>query len=89
MPLRKIRAKKYSGIYEYFKAKDNDKVTIAYYFQYRDAEGNPKKPKLKAMSKDEALVEANAIKEKVRRQKNYYNKTLKSFKIKRKAKNLL
>jgi integrase len=86
MPLRKIRAKKYSGIYEYFKAKDNDKVTIAYYFQYRDAEGNPKKPKLKAMSKDEALVEANAIKEEVRRQKKLLQQDAQKFQNQKKSK---
>ncbi|MEA3553903.1 MAG: hypothetical protein U9R39_05830 [Campylobacterota bacterium] len=31
MRFRKIRAKRYSGIYEYFKDSDNDKRTIAYY----------------------------------------------------------
>ena len=33
---RKIKAKKYSGIFEYFKESDHDKKTIAYYILYRD-----------------------------------------------------
>jgi hypothetical protein len=39
---RKIRAKKYSGIYEYFKDSDNDKRTIAYYISYRDLDNKVK-----------------------------------------------
>lgn len=55
MGFRKIRAKKYSGIYEYFKNSDNDKTTIAYYISYRDIDNKIKKIKCNATSKDEAL----------------------------------
>ena len=55
MGFRKIRAKKYSGIYEYFKDSDNDKVTIAYYISYRDIDNKIKKIKCSATSKDDAL----------------------------------
>jgi hypothetical protein len=34
--LRKIRAKKYSGIFEYFRNSDIDKRTTAYYISYKD-----------------------------------------------------
>ena len=55
MGFRKIRAKKYSGIFEYFKDSDNDKVTIAYYISYRDIDNKIKKIKCSATSKDDAL----------------------------------
>ena len=55
MGFRKIRAKKYSGIYEYFKDSDNDKATIAYYISYRDIDNKIKKIKCNATSKDDAL----------------------------------
>mgnify|MGYP000402577310 FL=1 len=55
MGFRKIRAKKYSGIYEYFKDSDNDKTTIAYYISYRDIDNKIKKVKCNATSKDDAL----------------------------------
>ena len=55
MGFRKIRAKKYSGIFEYFKDSDNDKVTIAYYISYRDIDNKIKKIKCNATSKDDAL----------------------------------
>ena len=55
MGFRKIRAKKYSGIYEYFKNSDNDKTTIAYYISYRDIDNKIKKVKCNATSKDDAL----------------------------------
>ena len=55
MGFRKIRAKKYSGIYEYFKNSDNDKATIAYYISYRDIDNTIKKVKCTASSKDDAL----------------------------------
>jgi len=54
MPIRKIKAKKYSGIYEFYKSNDIDKATIGYYFSFRDPEGTPKKSKLKAVTKEEA-----------------------------------
>jgi len=53
--LRKIRAKKYNGIYEYYKDSDNDKKTIAYYIAYRDLDNKVKKYRCDAISKEEAL----------------------------------
>ncbi|MEA3383509.1 MAG: tyrosine-type recombinase/integrase, partial [Campylobacterota bacterium] len=55
MGFRKIRAKKYSGIYEYFKDSDNDKRTIAYYISYRDLDNKVKKIKCNATTKEDAL----------------------------------
>ncbi|MCF6340014.1 MAG: site-specific integrase [Sulfurimonas sp.] len=55
MGLRKIRAKKYNGIYEYYRDSDNDKRTIAFYIAYRDIDNKVKKYKCNATSKEEAL----------------------------------
>jgi integrase len=52
---RKIKAKKYSGIFEYFKDSDHDKKTIAYYISYRDLDNKIKKHKCKATNKEDAL----------------------------------
>lgn len=86
MPMRKIRAKKYSGIYEFYKSNDIDKATIGYYFSYRDAEGKPKKPKLKAITKEEALAEANEIRAEVRREKILLEKDSQKFEQKKRNK---
>lgn len=56
MPLRKMKQKKFRGIYEYYKASDHDKTTIAYYISVRDAEGNPKKIKTAAATPQEAVT---------------------------------
>lgn len=55
MGFRKLRAKKYTGIYEYFKDSDKDKRTIAYYISYRDIDNKIKKIKCNATSKEDAL----------------------------------
>ncbi|MBU0721439.1 tyrosine-type recombinase/integrase [bacterium] len=55
MGFRKLRAKKYTGIYEYFKDSDKDKRTIAYYISYRDIDNKIKKIKCDAKTKEEAL----------------------------------
>lgn len=55
MGFRKLRAKKYSGIYEYFKDSDKDKRTIAYYISYRDLDNKVKKIKCNATTKEDAL----------------------------------
>jgi integrase len=52
---RKLRAKKYSGIYEYYKASDVDKRTTAYYISYRDIDNKIKKIKCSANTKEDAL----------------------------------
>ncbi len=56
MPLRKMKLKKFKGIYEYYKASDHDKTTIAYYISVRDAEGKPKKIKTSATTAEEAVT---------------------------------
>ena len=55
MGLRKIRAKKYSGIFEYFRDSDIDKRTTAYYISYRDLDNKIKKVKCTANTKEDAL----------------------------------
>lgn len=52
---RKLRAKKYTGIYEYFKDSDRDKRTTAYYISYRDIDNKIKKVKCNANTKEDAL----------------------------------
>ncbi len=86
--MRKIRAKKYSGIYEFYRSNDIDKVTIGYYFSYRDAESKPKKPKLKAATKEEALTEVNEIRAEVRREKILLQKDSQKFEQKKRNKEL-
>jgi len=55
MGFRKLKAKKYSGIYEYFKDSDKDKKIIAYYISYRDIDNKVKKLKCDATTKEDAL----------------------------------
>ena len=55
MGFRKLKAKKYSGIFEYFKDSDKDKKTIAYYISYRDIDNKVKKLKCDATTKEDAL----------------------------------
>lgn len=56
MGFRRIKAKKYSGISEYFRDSDIDKKTVAYYIDYRDIDGKRKKTKTEAKDRDEALA---------------------------------
>lgn len=56
MPLRKMKQKKFKGIYEYYKASDTDKRTLAYYISVRDTNGNPKKIKINAITAEEAVT---------------------------------
>ena len=69
MGFRKIKAKKYNGIYEYFKDSDPDKSCVAYYIAYRDIENKTKKVKSKATSKEQALQILNEIKAQVTKDK--------------------
>ena len=55
MGFRKLKAKKYSGIYEYFKDSDIDKRTTSYYISYRDIDNKIKKVKCCANTKEDAL----------------------------------
>ncbi len=56
MPLRKMKQKKFKGIYEYYRNSDHDKTTIAYYISVRDNEGKPKKVKTDATTPEEAVT---------------------------------
>lgn len=56
MPLRKMKQKKYAGVYEYYRATDVDKATIAYYVNYRNAENKPIKEKVDASTPEEAVI---------------------------------
>ena len=88
MGFRRIKAKKYSGISEYFRDRDIDKKTIAFYIDYRDIDGKRKKSKTEAKNRDEALVylkaknaEVAKVKEQIDRGETYLeqkviNKTL-------------
>lgn len=55
MGFRKLKAKKFSGIFEYFKESDKDRKTIAYYISYRDIDNKVKKIKCDAKTKEDAL----------------------------------
>ena len=55
MGFRKIKAKKYNGVYEYYKNSDSDKKTTAFYIAYRRLDGEVRKYKTDAQNKDEAL----------------------------------
>ena len=56
MPLRKMKQKKFRGIYEYYKASDHDKATQAYYISVRDSGGQAKKIKTDATTPEEAVI---------------------------------
>ncbi|WP_415408230.1 tyrosine-type recombinase/integrase [Sulfurovum sp. CS9] len=66
MAFRKLRAKMYQGIVEYYNPKDKDKVTKAFYFSYRNEFKKAVKVKLKANTKEDALIEANKIRQVVK-----------------------
>lgn len=75
MPHRKIKAKKYNGVYEYYKASDPDKTTIAYYIGYRNnIDGTRKLVKVDTMDKDEALNILNQTKAEITKLKNTIKK---------------
>ncbi len=56
MPLRKMKQKKFRGIYEYYKASDHDKTTTAYYMSVRGADGAARKVKTNATIPEEAVT---------------------------------
>lgn len=51
-----MKQKKFSGVYEYYRATDHDKATVCYYINVRDEEGNPKKIKTNAATPEEAVA---------------------------------
>ncbi len=62
MAFRKIKAKKYNGIHEYYNPKSVNKETKALYVAYRDEFGKPTKKKLDTLDRDEALEQLNILK---------------------------
>ncbi len=56
MPLRKMKQKKFKGIYEYYKASDHDRATTAYYISVRNTNGMPAKIKTSALTPEEAVT---------------------------------
>jgi len=62
MAFRKIKAKKYNGILEYYNPKSTDKETRSLYITYRDEFSKATKMKLDTLDKDEALIKLNHLK---------------------------
>ncbi len=69
MAFRKIKAKKYNGISEYFNPKSADKETRALYIMYRDETGKPTLQKTDTLDRDEARKQLNTIKSEVTEKK--------------------
>ena len=69
MAFRKIRAKKYNGITEYFNPKSVNKETRSLYLSYRDETGKPTLVKSGTLDRDEALHQLNNIKAEVLKRK--------------------
>ncbi|WP_415407889.1 tyrosine-type recombinase/integrase [Sulfurovum sp. CS9] len=83
MAFRKIKAKKYNGITEYYNPKSTDKETRALYLSYRDEFGEAVKKKLDSLDKDEALIQLNNLKSDIVKAKKRLNR--KEMAIKRAA----
>ena len=83
MAFRKIKAKKYNGITEYYNPKSTDKETRALYLSYRDEFGEAVKKKLDSLDKDEALIQLNNLKSDIVKAKKRLNR--KEMAIKRDA----
>jgi len=62
MAFRKIKAKKYNGILEYYNPTSIDKETRALYITYRNEFGKATKKKLDTLDNDEALIQLNNLK---------------------------
>ena len=76
MPLRKMKQKKYTGIYEYYREKDPDKVTVGYYINYRNADNKPIKEKVDASTPEEAVI---ILKQKLNQRKTEPNVVMNSM----------
>lgn len=73
-PRKGVRSK-YSGIYEYYKTKDPDKTTQAFYIAIRDTDDKVRKVKTDAKDKDEALKLLNEERARIRTEKNALENT--------------
>ncbi len=70
MAYRKVnKTKKYQGIFAYYKNSDKQKITKGYYLRHRDELGKSAMTKLEAGTKEDALTQANIIREDVRKKK--------------------
>lgn len=69
MGFKKMTAKKYNGIYEYFRDKDQNKIAVSLYIAYRDEYGKVKKVNANTLDKDEALASLNAKKAEITKTK--------------------
>lgn len=67
MPIRKLKLKKYTGVYELYRKSDG--LVTGYYIAYRNAEDKVLKHKVDAATKDEALLILNQTKAQVKRDK--------------------
>ena len=74
MAFRKMKQKKYDGIFEYYNPKSSDKVTISYYMNYRDINDKPIKKKSTATTPAEAKKELEEIKYQINNDKNNLSK---------------
>lgn len=74
MAFRSIKGKTYNGISEYYNPNDPDKATLAFYINVRDADNKPKKKRIEAKDRDEALEELNNYKAKVKKLKKEIKK---------------
>ena len=70
MAFRKINAKRYNGILEYYNPKSQDKETRALYLTYRDVSGKSVKKKLETLNRDEAKSILDSIKNEIATQKS-------------------
>lgn len=74
MGRRRIKGKKYNGVYEYFKDSDKDKVVRSYYIQYKDEFNVARTKKCDASNRDEALDMLNAKKSEIHKEKKRIDK---------------
>jgi integrase len=67
---RKLKAKKYNGILEYYSPNSIDKETRSLYLTYRDEFGQATKKKLDSLDKNEALIQLNDLKSNITKVKH-------------------
>ena len=70
MAFRKLKAKKYNGILEYYNPKSKDKETRALYVSFRDETGTAVKKKLDTLDLQDAIKIFNDVKHEVEQKKS-------------------
>ncbi len=63
------KAKKYNGIYKYYRDSDKQKITRGYYLKYRDEFNKSPMTKLNSKTLEDALIEADLIRTEVKKKK--------------------